>query len=96
MFRLSNFRAAARGQTRRLTARAAGGALAAAALGGVSLAAAPAALASVSATSPSGMVSVSTPLPVLTGVVTVYTLTITDVSSQPATSAQAGVQLPAA
>jgi uncharacterized repeat protein (TIGR01451 family) len=59
------------------------------------LAAAPAALANVSATSPTGMVSITTPGPVLSGVATKYTVTVTNVASLLASEAQAGVQLPA-
>jgi uncharacterized repeat protein (TIGR01451 family) len=59
------------------------------------LAAAPAAVAAVSATSPSGMVAITTPGPVLAGVATTYTLTVTNVGSQGASEEQAGVQLPA-
>jgi uncharacterized repeat protein (TIGR01451 family) len=61
----------------------------------MALAAAPAAFADVSVSSPSGMAAISTPGPVLTGVATTYTITVTNVGSQSASEEQAGVQLPA-
>jgi uncharacterized repeat protein (TIGR01451 family) len=70
-------------------------ALAAAALLVMALAGAPAAFADVGASSPSGMAAISTPGPVLTGVATTYTVTVTNVGSQSASEEQAGVQLPA-
>lgn len=70
-------------------------ALIASALTAIALTAASPALADVSAASPTGEVSIATPGPVLSGVATTYTVTVTNVTSQTANTAMAGVQLPA-
>jgi uncharacterized repeat protein (TIGR01451 family) len=95
MFRINRLCVATREHATTSKAPRALGAFAAAGLAVTALAAAPAASADVSATSRSGMVAITTAGPLVTGVATTYTLTVTNVGSQSASEEQAGVQLPA-